>query len=99
MRIIRFALPLYMFCLVSSCETAKEIWDRLKELYLSDVDLEHSVQTLLLSKFGAFSQNLDEKLDQTFNRFNHLLSRMLKHKIRREKIEQKVTFMNTLRLE
>ena len=32
MRIIRFALPTDMFHLVSSCETAKEIWERLREL-------------------------------------------------------------------
>ena len=49
MRIIRFTLPPDTFHLVSSCETGKEIWDRLKELYSSDVDLEHSIQTLLLS--------------------------------------------------
>ena len=57
------------------------------------------MQTLLLSEFGAFVQNPDEKMDQTFNRFNHLLSRMLKHNLMREKIEQKVTFMNGLRFE
>ena len=57
MRIIRFALQADTFRLVSSCETAKEIWDRLKELYSTDVDLEYSTQTLLLSEFGAFAQN------------------------------------------
>ena len=40
MRIIHFALPTNMFRLVSSCEIAKEIWDRLRELYSSDADLE-----------------------------------------------------------
>lgn len=54
MRIIQFALPPDTFCLVSACDTTKGIWDRLKELYSSDADLEHSVQTLLLSEFGAF---------------------------------------------
>lgn len=33
MRIIRFALPPDIFRPVSACETAKEIWDMLKELY------------------------------------------------------------------
>lgn len=49
LRIISFALPSDTFRLVSTCETTKEIWDRLKELYLSDVDLEHLIQTMLLS--------------------------------------------------
>ena len=71
----------------------------MKELYSSDANLEHYVQTLLLSENGAFAHNSDEKLDQSFNRFNHLLRRMLKFKIRREIIEQKVTFMNNLRSE
>lgn len=75
MRIIWFALPTDMFLLVSSCETAKEIWERIKELYSSDVDLEHSNQALLLSEFGEFVESLEEKLNKTFNLHNHLLSR------------------------
>ncbi|XP_023742939.1 uncharacterized protein LOC111891079 [Lactuca sativa] len=98
-RIIRFASPADIVCLVSSCETAKEIWYRHRELYSSDADLEHSIQTLLLLEFGAFVQKPEEKLDQTFNRYNHLLSGMVKHKIKRELIEQRVTFMNGLRSE
>ena len=73
--------------LVSSCEIAKAIWDVLREPYSRDADLEHTIQNLLLSEFGAFVQKLEEKLDQTFNCYNHLLSRMLKHKIKRELIE------------
>jgi hypothetical protein len=99
MRILRFALPPDTLRLVSSYETAKEMWDRLKELYSGDTDLEHSVQTNLLSEFGAFTQKSDEKLEQTFNRYNHLLSRMLKYKLERSSIEQKVTFLNGLRSE
>jgi len=51
------------------------------------VDLEHSVQTLLLSKFGDFAQRSEETLDQAFNRYNHLLSRMLKYNLERKVIE------------
>ncbi|XP_052626733.1 uncharacterized protein LOC111909749 [Lactuca sativa] len=99
MRIIRFALPPDTFRLVSTCTTSKEIWDRLKELYSKDADLEHSLQTTLLSEFDSFVQKPDEKLDQTFNCCNHLLSRMLKYNIERRFIEHKVTFMNGLRSE
>ena len=66
-------------------------------MYSTDADLEHSTQTLLLSEFGAFLQKSEESLDKTFNRYNHLLSRMMKHKIGSELIEQKVTFMNGFR--
>ncbi|KAI3510498.1 hypothetical protein L1887_17545 [Cichorium endivia] len=66
-----------------------EIWDRLQELYSGDADLEHSVQTTILSEFGLFSQASDETLTQTFNYYNHLLSRLLKYKIARSVIEQK----------
>ena len=54
LRMIRFVLQLDTFHLVSSYATAKEIWDRLKELYSIDDDLGHSIQTLPLSKFGDF---------------------------------------------
>ncbi|KAL7589973.1 hypothetical protein Lser_V15G41428 [Lactuca serriola] len=82
LRLIRFAFQSDTFRLVSSCSTTKEIWDRLRELYSTDEDLEHSIQTLL-----------------TFDRFNHLLSKMIKHDIERKLIEQKVTFLNGLRPE
>ena len=99
MRVIRFNLQSDTFRLVSSCSTTKEIWDRLKELYSTDADLEHDTQTLLLLEFGAFTQKPEESLSQTLNRYNHLLSRMVKYGIGRKLIEQKVTFMNGLRLE
>lgn len=65
LRIIRFALKADTFHLVSSCDTTKAIWDRLKELHSTDADLEHSTQTLLLSEFGAFTQKSEESLSQT----------------------------------
>ena len=54
---------------------------------------------MLLSEFGEFKQNSDETVTQTFDRFNHLLSKMIKHDIERKLIEQKVTFLNGLRSE
>nr|KAJ0189254.1 hypothetical protein LSAT_V11C800435370 [Lactuca sativa] len=99
MRMIRFALQSDTFWLVGSCTTAKEIWDRLKEFYSTNEDLEHSIQTLLLSEFGVFEQKPDEKLIQTFDQFNHLLCKMIKHGIERKLIEQKVTFKSGLRPE
>jgi hypothetical protein len=69
MRIIRFALQPDTIRLVNSYDTAKGIWERLKELYSGDADLEHSIQTLLLSEFGSFQQKSDETLDQAFNRY------------------------------
>ncbi|KAI3700159.1 hypothetical protein L2E82_44778 [Cichorium intybus] len=98
-RIIRFDLQSDTLRLVSSCETTKEIWDRLQELYSGDADLDHSVQTTLLSEFGSFEQAPNETLIQVFNRYNHLLSRLLKYKITRTVIEQKVTFLDGLRPE
>ena len=87
MRIIRFPLQPDTFRLMSSCDTAKAIWDRLRELYSTDADLEHSTQTLLLSEFGEFIEKPEETLIATFNRYNHLLSKMTKHGIGRELIE------------
>lgn len=62
-----FALPPDTLKLVSSLETAKEIWDKLKKLYWIDVDLEHSVQTTLLSEFCSLKQKCDETLDHVVN--------------------------------
>ena len=99
MRIIRFALQAYTFRLVSSCGTSKVIWDKLRELYSTDADLEHTTQTLLLSEFGEFVQRPEETLIATLYRYNHILSKMTKHGIGREVIEKNVMFMNGLRSE
>ena len=72
MKIIRLALPPHTFLLVSTCKTAKEIWDRLKELYSSDIDLEPFVQTLILLEFRDFVQMSNEKLDHTISSVNLL---------------------------
>ena len=77
-----FVVPLDTFRLTSSLETAK-IWNKRKELYSWDDDLKDSIQTIILSEFGAFKQKSDETLDQVVNRFNHLLSKMLKHCLKR----------------
>lgn len=86
-RILRFALPLDTFSLVSSCDTAHDIWNRLKELYTSDDDLLHSTLNTLLSKFGSFEQKPDDLIEHNVTRFNHLLSRMMKHRLERKVIK------------
>lgn len=53
----------------------------------------------MLLESGVFVQKPKETLDLTFNGYNHLLSRMMKHKIGRELIEQNATFMNGLKPE
>ena len=99
LRIIRFALNPDTFHLISSLESAHKIWNRLKELYSGEADLTTSLQTSLLSEYGSFEQKYDETIIQSVNRVNHLLIRMLKHGLKREHIEQKVTFLNGLRPE
>lgn len=71
----------------------------MKELYSSDYDLELSLQTTLPSEFESFIQKLEDILEQTVNRFNHLFRRMLMYNLQRKVIEEKVTFMNGLRSE
>lgn len=51
-RIVRFSLLPDTFRWVSSLHTTKIIWDRLEELYSSDVNLTRSIQTRILSEFG-----------------------------------------------
>lgn len=68
LRMIRFSLRSDTFQQVSSCTTVKKIWYRLKESYSTNEDIEHSIQTLLLSEFGDFKKKLEEKLIQAFDR-------------------------------
>lgn len=51
------------------------------------------------NEFGSFKQRPNKNLEQTVNLFNHLLSRLLKNNLKHQDIEQKVTFLNSLRSE
>lgn len=82
--------------MVNLYDTTKKIWDKLEELYYGDDDLKHSLQTTYLSEFGSFKQKPDENFEQTANRFCHVLSRFLKNNLKRQDIEEKLTFMNSL---
>lgn len=53
-REVCFTLAHNTFRLLSSCKTAHDIWNHLKELYFGDDDQLHSFQTLLLSGFHYF---------------------------------------------
>ena len=98
-RELRFALPPNVFRLVRNCKTAHEIWDKLKIMYGANEKQRKSQQTAVLSEFGAFKQKSDESLEQCFDRFNMLLSQLEKFDLGRQSIEQKVTFLQGLKVE
>ncbi|XP_052627222.1 uncharacterized protein LOC128133731 [Lactuca sativa] len=62
-----------------------------------------NIKAMRLIRFALPPYNFrlkhDKKLDQTFDRFNYLLSRMLRYNLERTVIKQKVPFMNGLRSE
>ncbi|KAL4580202.1 hypothetical protein LXL04_016386 [Taraxacum kok-saghyz] len=98
-RELRFALPPHVFRLVRNCESAHDIWTKLKEMYAGNKRQLKSQQTAVLSEFGAFKQKNGETLDQYFDRFNLLLSQLEKFELGRQLIEQKVTFLQGLKTE
>lgn len=51
------------------------------------------VQKSLLSEFGPYRQKAGELINQVKERFNHLVIKLMKYNLKRELIDEKVTFM------
>ena len=98
-RELRFALPPHVFRLVRNCNSANDLWEKLKVMYGGNEKQLKSQQTAVLSEFGAFKQKSSETLEQYFDRFNLLLSQLEKYSLGRKPIEQKVTFLQGLKSE
>ena len=97
-RELRFGFTPSSLKLIEPCQTAHDIWIKLRDSYGSN-ELLDSIQSSLLAEYGAFKQAADETVDKTSERFHQLLSRMEKYDLARKKVEKKTTFLQSLRSE
>ena len=57
------------YYLISSCGTAKEIWDRLSETYEGTNTIKETKINALLQQYELFKFKSDESVKDAFNRF------------------------------
>ena len=68
MNIIQCALHPTKFSRVSSCVTAKEIWDKLQVIYEGTSEVRETKANMLVSEYEAFKMKSDESISEMYSR-------------------------------
>ena len=72
MNIMQCALHPTEFSRVSSCTTAKEMWDKLQVIYEGTSEVRETKVNMLVSKYEAFHMKHDETIFEMYGRLNLL---------------------------
>ena len=72
MNIMQCALHPTEFSRVSSCATAKEMWDKLQVIYEGTSEVRETKANLLVSEYEAFKMKQDESIFDIFSRLTIL---------------------------
>ena len=58
---------------VKSCKSAKEIWDKLREIYEGSENVREQKKSILVSKYESFKMESHENIDKMYCRFNDFI--------------------------
>ncbi|KAL3519121.1 hypothetical protein ACH5RR_021710 [Cinchona calisaya] len=58
---------------VKGCSSAKEIWDKLKEIHEGSDDVREQKKSLLVAKYESFKMEPHENIDKMYCRFNDII--------------------------
>ena len=72
MNIMQCALHPTEFSRISSCSTAKEMWDKLQVIYEGTSEVRETKANLLVSEYEAFKMKQDESISDMFSRLTIL---------------------------
>ncbi|KAL3529731.1 hypothetical protein ACH5RR_009053 [Cinchona calisaya] len=61
------------FSKVKGCISAKEIWDKLKEIHERSEDIREQKKSLLVAKYESFKMESHENIDKMYCRFNDMV--------------------------
>ncbi|KAL3510072.1 hypothetical protein ACH5RR_029473 [Cinchona calisaya] len=58
---------------VKGCKSAKEIWDKLKEIHEGSEDIREQKKSLFVAKYESFKMEPHENIDKIYCRFNDMV--------------------------
>lgn len=58
---------------VKSCKSAKEIWDKLREIHEGSENVREQKKSILVTKYESFKMEPYEDVDKMYCRFNDLI--------------------------
>ena len=68
MNIMQYALHPTEFSRISSCATAKEMWDKLQVIYEGTSEVRETKVNMFVSEYEAFKMKPDETISEMFSR-------------------------------
>ncbi|KAI3771996.1 hypothetical protein L6452_03170 [Arctium lappa] len=95
-RLLIMAIPNDIFQELDSCKTAKEIWDQLLNQLEGGLQTQKNRRNLCINEYHDFHALSEEKLHQTYSRFNILINKCRKFGVIRTKEENNVLFLKSL---
>ena len=96
---LRYGLPTYIYTRVQSCKSAKEIWDKLKDLYQGTDKRKAGQMRTIVYDFSCFRQQEGESLFDCYTRYCILVDNLRKHGVEKQQMELNVLFLKALRPE
>nr|GEW09393.1 hypothetical protein [Tanacetum cinerariifolium] len=96
---ILLGLPEDIYVAVDSCETAQEIWLRVRQTMKgSDIGIQEK-KAKLFNEWERFTSNEGESIESYYHRFLKLMNDLKRNKHFPEKIASNLKFLNNLQLE
>nr|GEW45191.1 hypothetical protein [Tanacetum cinerariifolium] len=96
---ILLGLPKDVYAAVDSCEIAKEIWERVRQMMKgSDIE-EQEKKAKFFNEWEKFTSNDGESIESYYHRFMQLINDLKRNKHFPENIASNLKFLNNLQLE
>nr|GEY07062.1 hypothetical protein [Tanacetum cinerariifolium] len=96
---ILLGLPKDVYAAVDSCETAKEIWERVRQMMKGSNIGEHEKKAKLFNEWEKFTSTDGESIESYYHRFMQLMNDLKRNKHFPENITANLKFLNNLQPE
>nr|GFA04564.1 hypothetical protein [Tanacetum cinerariifolium] len=96
---ILLGLPEDVYAAVDSCETAKEIWERVRQMMKGSDIGEQEKKAKLFNKWEKFTSINGESIESYYHRFMQLMNDLKRNKHFPENIASNLKFLNNLQPE
>nr|GEX07240.1 uncharacterized mitochondrial protein AtMg00810-like [Tanacetum cinerariifolium] len=96
---ILLGLPEDVYAAVDSCETAKEIWERVRQMIKGSDIREQEKKAKLFNEWERFTSTDGESIESYYHRFMQLMNDLKRNKHFPENIASNLKFLNNLQTE
>nr|GEY98446.1 Gag-Pol polyprotein [Tanacetum cinerariifolium] len=91
-------LPEYVYAAVDSCETAKKIWERVRQM-MKGSDIGEKEKAKLFNEWEKFTSTDGESIESYYHHFMQLMNDLKRNKHFPENIAANLKFLNNLQPE